>query len=79
MYEGTVQLNAVAQAFPPGHRVRLSLSTSYWPLAWPPPEPVTLTIHTGQSGLTLPVRPVAEDDKVAFARSANPKARNRSR
>ena len=31
-------LNGVAQAFPPGHRLRLSLSTSYWPLAWPPPR-----------------------------------------
>ena len=34
-----VEKTSVAQAFPAGHRIRLSLSTSYWPLAWPPPEP----------------------------------------
>ncbi len=52
-----VQLNDVAQAFPAGHRVRLALSTAYWPIAWPAPEPVTLTLYTGASALTLPVRP----------------------
>ncbi|MEV6828641.1 CocE/NonD family hydrolase [Amycolatopsis sp. NPDC051102] len=59
-----VEMNAVAQAFPAGHRIRLSVSTSYWPLAWPPPKPVLLTVHTGQSGLELPVRPVAEPDEL---------------
>ncbi|MFH8573971.1 CocE/NonD family hydrolase [Streptomyces sp. NPDC017993] len=61
-YRATVQLNGVAQAFPPGHRIRLSLSTSYWPLAWPPPKPVLLTVHEGSSSLTLPVRPTPEPD-----------------
>jgi uncharacterized protein len=59
------QLNGVAQRFPPGHRIRLSLSTSYWPLAWPPPEPVQLTVFTGESSLRLPVRPVGEIDEVS--------------
>ena len=39
----------IAQSFPAGHRLRLAVSTSYWPLAWPSPEPVRLTIHPGQS------------------------------
>ncbi|EOD59170.1 CocE/NonD family hydrolase [Amycolatopsis vancoresmycina] len=59
-----IEMNAVAQAFPAGHRIRLSVSTSYWPLAWPPPKPVLLSVHTGQSGLELPVRPVAEPDEL---------------
>jgi uncharacterized protein len=63
-YEVAFELNSVAQAFPPGHRIRLSLSTSYWPLAWPPPESARVTVHTGQSSLTLPVRPVAEPDEI---------------
>ncbi|ONK11055.1 CocE/NonD family hydrolase [Streptomyces sp. MP131-18] len=63
-YRVTVPLNGVAQAFPPGHRVRVSLSTSYWPLAWPPPEPVLMTVH-GAGCLTLPVRPLGEPDDVA--------------
>ncbi|MEV6907839.1 CocE/NonD family hydrolase [Amycolatopsis sp. NPDC051071] len=63
-YRVRIELNAVAQAFPAGHRIRLSLSSSYWPLAWPPPEPAMVTVHTGQSTLTLPVRPMAEPDEV---------------
>jgi uncharacterized protein len=52
-----VVLNAMAQALPPGHRLRLAFSTSYWPLAWPAPEPVVLTVFPGSSSLVLPVRP----------------------
>ncbi|MGP3999436.1 CocE/NonD family hydrolase [Streptomyces sp. 8N706] len=63
-YRAVVQLNNVAQAFPPGHRVRLSLSTSYWPLAWPPPKPVLLSVYAGASTLTLPVRPVEESHEL---------------
>jgi putative CocE/NonD family hydrolase len=51
-----LQLNDVAQAFPPGHRIRLALSTSYWPMAWPAPATATLTLVTGASTLNLPVR-----------------------
>ncbi|MEV5299927.1 CocE/NonD family hydrolase [Amycolatopsis methanolica] len=63
-YQVELELNGVAQAFPPGHRIRLSLSTSYWPLAWPAPEPARLTVHTPGSSLTLPVRPIRESDEV---------------
>jgi len=61
-YRVRVPLNHVAQSFPAGHRLRLSLSTSYWPLAWPPPEPVQLTLQTGVSEFVLPVRPPQEVD-----------------
>ncbi|MBB6121301.1 CocE/NonD family hydrolase [Nocardiopsis algeriensis] len=61
-YRVRVTLNGVAQAFPAGHRIRLSLSTSYWPLAWPPPRPVLLTVHPEGSSLLLPVRPAREDE-----------------
>ncbi|PNG19603.1 CocE/NonD family hydrolase [Streptomyces cahuitamycinicus] len=63
-YRATIPLNGVAQAFPPGHRIRLSLSTSYWPLAWPAPKPARLGVHEHSSTLTLPVRPVDEPDEV---------------
>jgi putative CocE/NonD family hydrolase len=55
-YRIRVPLNDIAQVFPKGHRLRLSLSTSYWPLVWPPPEPVRLEIFTGYSRLYLPER-----------------------
>ena len=61
-YRVKVRLNDIAQVFPRGHRLRLSLSTSYWPLAWPPPEPVCLTIYSGTSVLTIPAREVRESD-----------------
>lgn len=64
MYEATVQLNGVAQRFPPGHRIRVSISTSYWPLAWPPPHPVMLSVRVPGSSLTLPVRPSETDAKI---------------
>ncbi|GHC82461.1 peptidase S15 [Nocardiopsis terrae] len=61
-YRVEVTMNGVAQAFPPGHRVRLSLSTSYWPLAWPPPRPALMSVHPGASALVLPVRPAPEEE-----------------
>ena len=51
-----VQLNDLAHAFPPGHRMRISLSTSYWPIAWPAPHAVIMGVRTGTGALTLPVR-----------------------
>jgi len=56
-YRVRVRMNDVAQSFPAGHRMRLSVSTVYWPLAWPSPEPVSLTINPATSTMTLPVRP----------------------
>ncbi|RDD61945.1 CocE/NonD family hydrolase [Ferruginivarius sediminum] len=61
-YRVTVRLNEIAQRFPAGHRVRLALSTSYWPLAWPPPKPVFLRVHAGKSRLILPERPERDED-----------------
>lgn len=54
----TVELSFkhVAQTLRAGHRLRLSLSTSYFPIAWPAPEPVTLTVLPGESELFLPLR-----------------------
>ncbi|MGV9780648.1 CocE/NonD family hydrolase [Nocardia farcinica] len=64
-YRVRLALNGMAHSFPPGHRIRLSISSSYWPLAWPSPEPVMLTVTTGESLLTLPQRPRrAEDERL---------------
>jgi len=65
-YRVRVPLEAVAHAFPQGHRIALSISNAYWPVAWPSPEPATLTIFAGVSRLTLPMRPPrAGDAKLA--------------
>ena len=65
-YRVEIVLNDIAQAFPAGHRIRLALAASHWPIAWPSPELATLTVSTGQSTLSLPVRePSAVDDALA--------------
>ncbi|MGP1395453.1 MAG: CocE/NonD family hydrolase [Inquilinaceae bacterium] len=61
-YRVRVQLNDLAQHIPAGHRIRLAVSTSYWPIAWPSPEPVLLSLKTGTATLTLPVRPPRPED-----------------
>ena len=61
-YDVTVQLNGIAHSFPAGHRLRVSISTSYWPLIWPVPEQATVTLHTGRSELLLPVRAPRPED-----------------
>jgi uncharacterized protein len=53
----TVEMKAIGQIVPAGHRLRVAVSTAYWPWAWPSPEPVTLTVHAGpECSLVLPVR-----------------------
>jgi putative CocE/NonD family hydrolase len=55
-YRIEVSLTGTGYTFPAGHRLQLALSSAYWPIVWPSPEPVTLTVTTGVSQLLLPVR-----------------------
>ena len=59
-----VQLNDAGYNFRKGHRIRVAVSTTYWPLIVPSPEPVELTLHTGTSTLELPVRPATGGPKL---------------
>jgi len=61
-YSARVALNDIAHAFPAGHRLRVAISTTYWPRAWPSPDPVTLTVYQGESRLELPVRTPRPED-----------------
>jgi predicted acyl esterase len=62
-YTVQIQLDDVACHVPKGHRLRVSLSTSYWPLIWPAPKPVQLTVHTGKSFIDIPTRPKLRGEK----------------
>ena len=53
-------LKVTGYSFSPGHRIRLALSTVYWPMAWPSPRPVTLSVYTGASALFLPLCDAAQ-------------------
>jgi predicted acyl esterase len=72
-----VPLIETGYVFLPGHRLRVALSTTYWPLIWPSPRPVSLTIQPGSNVLTLPVRVGDEVSPVLFeeAEAAAPLAR----
>jgi uncharacterized protein len=59
--EVSVPLDVIAHSFPAGHRLRVAVSPTYWPWAWPSPESVTLTLHAGV--LELPVREAREEDE----------------
>ena len=72
-YTVRIKLNDLGQVFPAGHCIRLSVSTSYWPLAWPPPEPVRLHINPQGTHLDLPVRqPGSRDEAVGFEAPSYP-------
>ncbi|MBM3504687.1 MAG: CocE/NonD family hydrolase [Alphaproteobacteria bacterium] len=56
-----VPLKFIGHAFAAGHRIRLSVSTNYWPIAWPSPQPATITLEPSECFVDLPVRADAGD------------------
>ena len=53
-YDITLDLDHIAYRLPAGHKLRVAVSTAYWPLIWPAPDAATLTLSGGE--LSLPVR-----------------------
>jgi uncharacterized protein len=62
-YTAIIELDDIAHAFPEGHRIAVSISTTYWPIAWPSPELATVTVFSGKSYIELPVRPFNQEDE----------------
>ncbi|SED78168.1 hypothetical protein SAMN05216489_04429 [Streptomyces sp. 3213] len=53
----TFELNGIGHAFPPGHRIRLAVSSAYWPWIWPQPESgAGFTLDPEGCAMELPVR-----------------------
>lgn len=53
----TFELNGIGHAFAPGHRIRLAVSSAYWPWIWPRAgSEAGWTLDPAGSALTLPVR-----------------------
>lgn len=69
-YQVEVELDDIAHHFRAGHRIGVSISTVYWPIAWPSPELATVTVEMGASTLILPVRP--PDPADALLRAFDP-------
>ena len=67
-YKIKIKLDDIAWKVPKGHRVRVAISTSYFPMMWPAPEPVKFTLHAGTSTISLPIRKRdVKDPEIKFA------------
>jgi len=69
LYHAEFYLNACAHRLRAGHRLRLCLSTSYWPIVWPSPKPVVISIEAKEAVLVLPIR--QSDSQIPTAHPAS--------
>ncbi|UWQ89792.1 CocE/NonD family hydrolase [Rhodobacteraceae bacterium M382] len=60
-YTAQIELNECAHHLRVGQRLRLALSSSYWPLVWPAPKQAAITLDLAKTKLKLPVRQVATE------------------
>lgn len=63
-------LDACGYRFRPGHRIRLSLSTAYWPTILPPPVDPGLSIDTASLHLGLPL--LGDHQRIEVKQPDNP-------
>lgn len=69
VYDVTIKLRPAAYVFRAGSRIRLALSEGFWPMLWPSPATPTLTLPTGVSTLTLPVRTPTRDEPLPITQA----------
>jgi hypothetical protein len=68
-----ITLDECGYKFLAGHRIRLSISTAYWPMIMPSPELVTAIITLGQhSTLSLPIRQIDDAITIEEPEDLNP-------
>ncbi|ATN34948.1 peptidase [Rhizobium sp. ACO-34A] len=66
----TVTLDACGYRFRAGHRIRVALSTAYWPMVLPAPFDPGLTVDTASLSLALPL--LGAHDEIAVKEPDNP-------
>jgi len=64
-YAVSMPLDVAGHHFRAGHRIRVAVSTAYWPMIWSAPEATEITVFTGDSHLQLPVRTAASTDGIS--------------
>ncbi|QEV46110.1 CocE/NonD family hydrolase [Streptomyces vinaceus] len=67
-YEDVVfELNGIGHRFAAGHRIRLALSSAYWPWIWPRAgSEAGWTVDPAGSSVVLPVRAASAEPEVGF-------------
>jgi putative CocE/NonD family hydrolase len=60
-----VSLTGTGYRVAAGHRLRMAVSSAYWPIIWPSPEPATLTLFAGLSQLLIPLREAHDGESAA--------------
>jgi putative CocE/NonD family hydrolase len=65
-----LELDACGYRFRKGHRIRLAISTAYWPMILPPPEDAGVEIDIASLGLGLPL--LGAHEKIAIPEPENP-------
>jgi putative CocE/NonD family hydrolase len=55
----TLRLNACGARIAAGHRIRLALATTYWPIVWPSPLAATVKLDLPACRLSLPLLPTS--------------------
>lgn len=61
-YDVEVLVNHVAYQIPAGHRLRIAISTAYWPLIWPSIDRPTVTLDPSRSVISIPYREAPETE-----------------
>ncbi len=72
-YPVEITLNDCGYRFLPGHRIRIALATTYWPMIWPAPRHATLTFRTAGCCLVLPVLPADRPEPAMFPPAHGPR------
>ncbi|MEU5714734.1 CocE/NonD family hydrolase [Streptomyces sp. NPDC020403] len=60
------ELDGIGYTFPRGHRIRLAVSSAYWPWVWPQAGSAGFTLEADGSLVELPVRRHTEDPGITF-------------
>ena len=64
-----IEMHFTSWVFPQGHRIRVAVNNSQWPMLWPSPHPMTTTLAIGGADgarVILPVVPKAARPAPAF-------------
>lgn len=71
-FVAVIPIKGVAHEFAAGSRLRLALSTSYWPMVWPEPALNAVTIEPASLRLALPgMPPAAHHEQPAYGEAVH--------